>query len=340
MISVAQKVIRNSVGVGLDVGGIAICGPAWPFFKKVLSPVVEELEKKYPQMFLSVEEAKKSADTILENAKFAEMICSGFDYEFKKLEKGQDEILAVLMRQGKNLQKISEVIAQMDKNSALEFDKLHIKIDQITEALLQSPVQPKLSVPEILEEVSGLQSDAMKWIQARKPGTARRRLVEARALIADGIIRKPDEPDLIALRGFIEKTQIQISGLEGDQDAAFFALDDAAKYFSAALKLESTNISALNGMVNIFIFVKDYESAANLGRHLVRVAPTYGAALWDFAIALEKKKKPDKRDPKLIQELVDTYNKLQQLIPKQVDFTAGDLDYVQRRLNELETSVK
>ena len=340
MVSVAQKIIRNSAGVGLDVTGNAICGPTWPFFKRVLSPVVEELEKKHPQMFLSVEEAKKSADTILENAKFAEMISSGFDYEFKKLEKGQDEILAVLMRQGKNLQKISEVIDQMDKTSALEFDKLHIKLDQITEALLQTPVQTKLSVQEIYEEVNDLQSDAMKWIQGRKPRTAQRRLVEARALIADGIKREPKDPDIIALRGFIEKTQIQISGLEGDQDAAFLALDDAAKYFGAALKLEPNNISALNGMVNIFLFVKAYDSAANLGRYLVRVAPTYEAALWDFAIALEQKDKHGKRDPELIQELVDTYNKLKLLIPSQVGFTAGDLDYVQRRINELETSVE
>ena len=53
LLSLAKKIIREGAIIGLDEAGSRIAGPtAWRYVKKVMAPVVQELEKRYPKLLL------------------------------------------------------------------------------------------------------------------------------------------------------------------------------------------------------------------------------------------------------------------------------------------------
>lgn len=361
--SLSKKILIQAVGVSLDAAGISVCGPAWPYVKRILNPVVDELKSKYPKLFpddgeglfSTDEQAEKVAEALSKNIEFQNML----DKEFENLKEGQEEITKLLIQQGETLQDINKFLDKTSQTSSESLERMkniEIRLDQVYKAILQPKATKELTIDEIENEVSNLQYDALRWISVEQNNTAKRCLDEAREIIADGFIQEPLNPDLIALRGYIEKTQSQINNCEGNYETAISDFDEATKYFDAALKLDPTNISALNGMVDVYIYLKDYDRAIKLGKTITKENPDYGAAYWDLMIAIEAKMEHDnilqalqndarisKKDLLLLQELKTTYQILEKLMknPEQsMVFSTTDQNHVHQKLKILGQKLK
>ena len=51
LVSTAKEIILEGAKIGLDIAGENLLGPAgWKAFKKVLSPVVKRLKKRFPAL--------------------------------------------------------------------------------------------------------------------------------------------------------------------------------------------------------------------------------------------------------------------------------------------------
>ena len=359
--SLAGDVFKQSVGVSIDIAGNTVCGPvAWPYVKRILSPVLDELKKKYPdyfpsdggdELFSSAEQAEKIADALSNNIKLQKMLNDGFE----NLKSGQDEIINVLIKQGEVLEDINLTVDHIKDTSSNSLKIIEEQSREIKEikAILKPKIQKELSVPEIIDEVKNLHYDAERWKSNSITNTAQRRLNEARGLIADGFKQEPTNADLIALGGYIEKTQSQINRSQGNYEVAISDFEKATKYFDAALKLDQSNLSALNGMVGVYLYLHDYGRAIKLGK-LVTRNPDYGAAYWDLMTAIEGKIeqkglmrafrnniKLEKEDLGLLVDLRDTYRRLEYLMPKQpLVFNTAEQDEVHRKLQVLERNLR
>lgn len=356
--SLSKKILFQAVGVSLDVAGASVCGPTWPLVKKLLSPVVDEIKERYPnlfpedgeELFSNEEQAEKVAEALSKNVEFQNMLTKNFE----NLQEGQDEIIKLLIKQGENLQNINKFVEQTSETSTESLKRIkniEIRLDQVYKAILQPKAINTLTMSEIQNEVSNLQYDALRWNSVKQNSTARRRLDEAREIIADGFIQEPLNPDLIARRGYIEKTQSQINNSEGNYETAISDFNEATKYFDAALKLDPTNISALNGMVDVYIYLEEYDKAIKVGKKVTKENPDYGAAYWDLMIALEGKIEQDKilqslqnkdklsqNDFDLLQELKSTYITIIDLMeaPEQsIVFSTTDQNYIYQKLKNL-----
>lgn len=344
LLELAKRIIRKAGEVGLESAGLYVCGPAWPYAKKMLSPVVEELEKRFPKLFLVPEEAQKAVEALSTDNVLQELLQSGF----AKLESGQEEILAALVRQNVTVIQIGAAIdsgfrAAGDAfgNISHELSAIKLEIamlrDTPRKAAQVPPAVSGLSIAEIYSQATACQWDAMKWVEARRPNIAAQRLTEARALLEAGLQRQLGNTNFWVAFGFVEKTQAQVAQLLSDHEGYVSSLAEATKYFAGALRHDPKNVGALNGMANIYAFNGDYDRAIELGTLAVRSDPNYGAAAWDLALSLEGKIKEAGPSPAIIGHLKSVYLHLEVLIPAQPEaFTATNLSYVQRHLSALE----
>ncbi|UCG58531.1 MAG: hypothetical protein JSU70_03280 [Phycisphaerales bacterium] len=344
LVELAKKVIRRAGKIGLDEAGARVCGPtAWSYMKKILSPVVGELEKKFPKLLLVPEEADKGADALSKDAALQDMLNNGF----AELTSGQEEILAALARQNETLTEIGDAVNSGFLEAGEKLDAVLDAIQHGFAALkfetaglhpaVEAKVAPGLSLAEICDQATAFQYDAMKWVVAGNAKTASQRLAEARALLEAGLKDAPGHADLLVSFGYVEKTQAQVAQLQRNHEEYVNSLAEAAKYFVEALKSDPKNVGALNGMANIYIFDRDYDRAIQLGTLAVHSRPDYGAAAWDLAIALESKMKITGDTAELVEQLKSVYHHLQALMPKQpAAFTASELAHVQERLAVLD----
>lgn len=319
LVSLTKKVLIEAVKFGLEEGGQRVCGPiAWQFFKKIIEPVTAEIKKKYPDVFsLDQQVADKAAKDLSENEELRRLLSSEFDRLWAEQKDNQQEIIIVLERQGRMLEEIKDATDQAAKTSLQQFTSLDIKMDQVLQALQTVPMLSALPLPDIKHQAYALQYDAKRWLWAGDLTIARSRLAEARRLIKDGISQKSDDTYLMALRGYVEMTESDIYTTENDLNSAFYFFEEAIRYFASALKLNPEDTNALNGMVDVYIYLKEYDQAIELGRMVVQEKPDYGAALWDLAFALKEKLDQAGKDTKLMQELADIYLRLINLIPTQ-----------------------
>jgi tetratricopeptide (TPR) repeat protein len=347
LLKLCQKLIIKSAGKGIDHVGNHFCGPAWPYIKKVFTPVLDKLREEYPDLFDDPKEAEKAADALLTNTELQQLIADGFD----NLDQGQDEIRAILAQQNEVINDISIAVDQGFKRSGenqdeilqylvASFKAMHSRFDALESSRPSAPVTSdkyaNLPSNEIYSRIHRLQSDAMKWLVAGDNKAAEERLSKAREMLTAGLAAEPENNNLLVAFGFIEKTQAQVAQATGDLDGYVEYFGEAARYFGKALANDPTDAGALNGMGNVYISNKDYDTAIKLGRFAILGAPNYGAAYWDLAIAYEKKLKASGRDPELILQLIQVYDKLLVLMPNEpATFSAKDLIHVQNRLAEL-----
>jgi tetratricopeptide (TPR) repeat protein len=350
LLKLCQKLIVKSVGKGIDRVGKHYCGPAWPYIKKVFTPVVDKLKQEYPDLFDNPQEAEKAAGALVTDTELQQLIAVGFE----NLTEGHNEILAALTRQD---ELINDISITMDEGFKISGDKqdeilqylvtsfraMQSRFDALESSRASAQVAPdkyaNITVPEIISRSNRLQSDAMRWLVAGDNKTAEERLGEARELLTVGLNSEPGNNNLLVAFGFVEKTQAQMARIQGDYDGYVEYFIQAAQYFGKALANDPEDVGALNGMVNVYISNKDYDSAIRLGKFATISAPNYGAAFWDLAIAYEKKLKAYGQDRDLIQNLIRVYDKLLVLIPNDpYTFSAKDLIHVQNRIVELRKS--
>lgn len=337
VVDVVKKVVRKGIGFGLDAGGSAACGPLWPFFKEIVTPVVEELENRFPKLFLVSDEAEKAIDLMAGDSSLQQDLIAGFDQKFAAQTTGQQDILAFLAGLEETIIDTANTVRRIDERTGqIDFRSLAVKVDEMHAVMTQSIPEVHLSVQEIKQEGQALQADAMRWIENRSPRTAHIRIEEAKKLLAEGIRQSPNDAYLYSLRGYLEKTQSQAHSLEGRHQDAVVDIANAARFFSAALKIDPSDVSALNGMQNVFLFVRKYDEAVALGRIVFQTSPNLGSGAWDFSIALEKKMVQDGETPILREELTDTYKQLLSIMSQPASgFSSSHMTHVQNRLQEL-----
>lgn len=346
LVSLAKVVIRKAAEIGLDEAGRYACGPAWPFAKKILMPVVEKLERTYPKLLLVPEEAAKAAEYLAKDVALQEMLHNGFE----SLESGQEEILAALARQDDTLKNIGDAINRgfLETGGKLEatFDIIRQELhalrlevadhqDVAGRDVSLPPSVSELPASAIYSQSFAYQSDAMTWVVAGEANTASQRLAEARALLNSGLKREPHNLALLVSLGYVEKTQAQVAQLQSDHDEYVSSLAKAAKHFAAVLQRDPTDIGALNGMANVYLFGRDYDRAIELSTLAVQSDPNYGPAAWDLALALEGKLDEGGPNPTLVEYLKSVYRRLESIMPSQPQFMASNLTHVQKRLAAL-----
>jgi tetratricopeptide (TPR) repeat protein len=351
LVSLAKKVIRGAVGIGLDEAGTRICGPTvWKYAKAMLSPVVGELQRRFPKLLLVPEEAEKASEALSTDKVLQDMLNDGFT----GLESGQEEILALLAKQNNTLQAIGNSIddgfrkagKQVDaafNNIATRLEKLELTLEVLSAPREKGRELPQVAagftLRQIYDQAFAYQADAMRWVVAGEASPASQRLAEGRSLVEPALIHYPKDAQLLVPLGYIEKTQAQVAQLQGDHENYIVSLEKAAKCFATVLKSDPTNVGALNGMANVYVFHRDYDRAIELGTLATKSAPEYGAAFWDLAIALEGKIKDVGPQKPLVNHLKAVYRQLELLMPQQpAAFTASDLAYVRKRLRNLQST--
>lgn len=332
LVSIAKKVVSNLAEMGLDGAGQFICGSRWPFFKQVLSPVIEELAERFPDLFINKAAAGKVRDEIDHSAELHALLAEQYRKYFAELREGQQDIVAFLLRQSEVLTQLSEASAR----GARQLNEIGIDVKEALALLRQAEAEQPVPPEQVALEVDSLQRDAMEWIEKNRPFSAQRRLDEARRLIRGAVEKNPQDVRLLALRGYVEKSQGQLDILKGEVEKAREALDTAANYFNAAHKADPEDPSALNGLANIYFYVEDYDAAVRFSHMALAKAPHYTEAAWDLAIALEKKLEAGTEPAaKTVQALIPCYEILLKLIPTAPGFTATQLEYARNRLSQL-----
>jgi tetratricopeptide (TPR) repeat protein len=355
LLTITKKIIRGAAAVGLEEAGVRIAGPTlWRFIKVGIEPVFRELETRFPKLLLVGEtEAKEAAEGAVEALSDDEGLQLMLLEALSGLEDGQERILAMLAQQDDTLQGIGASIDRGLKEAGeqheaasekilTEIQALNLKLEGVR-GLVGGDAGPRqdyaeLSIDEIYKQANAYQHDAMKWVVARDSDLASQRLAQGRDLLETGLNREPENADLLVSLGYIEKTQAQISVIEGDYDASVTILGEAAKYFAKGLEHDPSNVSSINGMANIYFFARDYDRAIQIGMLVFRLAPTYGAAIWDLSLALEGKIKEVGDEPPYVDMLKSIYEYLEKLMPQlPQQFPATNLAHVQKRLAELKT---
>jgi tetratricopeptide (TPR) repeat protein len=337
-LAVTKKVIRNAAQFGVERSGEIVLGPAWPLVKGIIAPVIEELERRFPKIFLLPEETEKAVDALAKDTVLQNLLEDGL----KNLETGQMEVLAALARQDSTLQAIGAAISEGFTGSSDAFETIRIKLEEVLRRVGQPPAPglssgaAGLSLAEVARQAGSLQWDAQRWFEAGDAAISSDRIRQAREMLETGLARQPDDVELLNAYGFVEKTAAQVAGLRADDTAYLKTLAHAAELFARALKNDPTNAGSLNGMANVYSFHGDYDRAIQLGRLARRADPTYGAAAWDLAGSLEQKINAEGRNKEALDELVNIYRQLPVLMEKdRVAFSAADAKYVKERLRTL-----
>ena len=353
--NVLKMVVRGAVEFGIDDAGARIAGAAWPLIKKTAAPVLDELQKRYPALFLLPgPESKNAAAKALSDLNSDPILLRQLEITSQQLESigiKQDTILKTVMEQNETMRGIGAVIdgvaksqAAIQESQAKAMETLQSELAnlKLTLADLHAQVAPApaeigqpLSLGDIFRRANQYQSEAMRYLDAGDYATAALRVRDGKALALAGFRREPNDADMLATLGYLEKTNAQISWETGAGDPAE-QLGAASRYFAKALEADPENVSAMNGLADAYIFAKDYDRAIELGAWVLTKEPRYGAAAWDLAIALEGKIAEVGPDPKYLGKLLSTYEWLKELIPSQpLQFGPDQLAHVEERLQQL-----
>lgn len=125
ILSITKKIIRKAAEIGLDQAGALIIPGAWPYFKKVISPVVDELQRRYPKMLLvddeeALRDSEKAVEALSTDKKLQKLLEDGFS----RLEQGQEEILDELDRIDGILQGIGTSVDRLSEMTEDGFNQV------------------------------------------------------------------------------------------------------------------------------------------------------------------------------------------------------------------------
>lgn len=198
-------------------------------------------------------------------------------------KRGQEEILELLARHDDTLQGIGASIDRGFKQGgraqpSYAYARIMGELQALRVEVASAKVAPQLDVPqlsvnEIYQQANAYQQDAMKWISARNAKTASQRLAQGRELLMARLKREPNNTSLLVSLGYIEKAQAQVEFQQGNQERAVTVLGEAAKYFVKAVEHDPTNVSAINGMANVYLYACDYNRAIRLGKLVFEQTP-------------------------------------------------------------------
>jgi hypothetical protein len=165
LVDTASEVIVEAVKFGLDEAGARVLGPtAWNGFKRIASPVIKRLQKRFPALNFGNpdDEAAKNAahEAALYLRKSSELRMMLFD-NFDKLGKGQEEIL-------RGINRLERVVEKTSKNVENLVDTTNEILNEIKESkhIVSQPILPTIiDMSDFVEEVY-----LFARIQARRSG--------------------------------------------------------------------------------------------------------------------------------------------------------------------------
>lgn len=161
----AGEVLLEAAEFGLDWSGEKLLGSkGWEGFKRILNPVVEKLQEKFPALKFgkaddaqSIEAAREAVSYLQQDPELHNLLIQGFI----NLEQGQSEILASVDRLGKLVEAKHDeqmrLLQQMDEKLS-NVDELPVKVDvsdRVDRIYLLSKIRAKREGREFNQNVSG-----------------------------------------------------------------------------------------------------------------------------------------------------------------------------------------
>lgn len=308
----AKQIIRRAAEVGLDEAGTRLAGSAWPAVKKILAPVVGELDRRFPALMLADKDAAaKAADQAVQALDQDRALQEMLGASFAQLTVGQQAILDQLASNGAKLDDIGAAVTRGAGDLAsiqAQLQKLQLSFD-----LSRASDDPSagLTLDQVLRRLDAANNSAFAQLDADDADGAAATLAEARELAESALRRWASDADVAVALGYIEKTQSEVDRAD-HPDRSLAALSKAATYFAqgTASSSPSAQLGGLNGMANVYMLHGDYDVALQIGDLLFRTAPYYGFAIYDYALALEAKRGRDGDDAALLRTLADVYASL------------------------------
>lgn len=131
LLSVAKKVIISGVKLGFDEAGSRLLGPtAWKYFKKLLTPIIDELTEQFPNLVFGKPDDKEAMNVgaeavkyLSENENLKKMLSDGF-YQSKI---GQNDILQGINKLDKKFEKLETGIEEIKE---LIHETLHQNVEK------------------------------------------------------------------------------------------------------------------------------------------------------------------------------------------------------------------
>ncbi len=165
LVDTASEVIVEAVKFGLDEAGARILGPtAWNGFKRIASPVIKTLQKRFPSLKFgnpddqAAKNAAREASLYLrESSELRMMLFDNFD----KLGKGQEEIL-------RGINRLERAVEKTSKNVESLVDTTNEILNEIKKSthIVSQPILPTtIDMSDFIEEVY-----LFARIQARRSG--------------------------------------------------------------------------------------------------------------------------------------------------------------------------
>jgi tetratricopeptide (TPR) repeat protein len=302
---IVREILAKTATESLDVAGLAVVGPFWPFIKGPLSPVIDKLEARIrgdgstsPTERVRLAEEAFEADQHLQQQLRSSLI-EGFD----KVIAGQEQIsasLAVLMADASGnhdlLNQISSGISRIEDRQGAAVAPDDEWIDRVARRISEQ-AQGQRQVRAIALRATGpvadlmerqlhrLQIRAVELVREEQPERALDELEEGQQLVAALLNEAPS--DLIAQTqlGFIFKTFAQVYDELGQVDESTLYTNRADEIFrqvarDAEQALDMSN--ALVGEGNAAQSRGEYAQAIAFYRRANVLAPDNYYALHDL----------------------------------------------------------
>jgi len=163
LLSIAKQIIRETAKVGLDSAGSAILPGTWQIFKAALSPVIKNLNKKYPKLFLSdqigkaeaAKAAEKAVSELSDNRALQDMLLDGF----LSLEHGQEEVLNEVRHVGNHIIEVKKMVGELS-------NEVRMLNQQVVKISIQRGIGPSrlLELPMSKEPTPNISPKQLKQI--------------------------------------------------------------------------------------------------------------------------------------------------------------------------------
>jgi archaellum component FlaC len=143
VLDISKKIIRKAAEVGLDNAGSFFLPRSWKYFKIILTPIIKELEKKYPKMLL-VDAKEPNIDnenaqaSLEQDTHLQEQLNNGFD----RLSIGQDKISADIQAIDSKLDKLDVSVMDLGEKAEKGFSDVLEAVNRRTGA--QNPGRLKI----------------------------------------------------------------------------------------------------------------------------------------------------------------------------------------------------
>ena len=305
-----KKVVMGAATSTLDVAGAALV-PGWPIFRGALTPVLDRLSERFAGQDItsSPELAGRAVLEFADDKRLQELLKSNLLDALDPVIKTQQYIghdvqfLCELVME--NSKALDEIKIRLDKGVILSDEAMEELSARVADKIIASqkvrqfehkqievypyPKPPWMSQEMIKIKIIQIQIEAVEFIREGRVELAMENLKQAGELLGRALEETPTDVTLKVLQGYFFKNMAQAFFRAGHRDLANQFIDNAEKIFNlvaedlpADQKTLSEAASAINGLGNVYHFMKDYEKAIIYYKRATTVCPDYAYAWHDL----------------------------------------------------------